>query len=129
MRTNEERIVAMHKRALQLEYEKRKRTAIISYIGAAIVTVAAMVLLTVVVPGLPTNLDLVSQNMGMNGSVFSDSNMLNYIIVGLGAFLLGIAVTIFCYKINQMQKSGASNDASLKNEVSDADKSKNDGKQ
>ena len=36
--------------------------------------------------------------MGMSGSIFSDNGILGFIVVGVLAFLLGICVTVFCFK-------------------------------
>ena len=42
--------------------------------------------------------------IGMNASIFGDSEILGYIVIGIAAFLLGVALTIFCYRIGRMHK-------------------------
>lgn len=39
----------------------------------------------------------------MNGSILSGNGMLGYIVIGIIAFALGIAVTVFCYQIKKYQ--------------------------
>ena len=107
MRTTEERLAAMHNRANELEKQKRDFTAKICYISAAVVAVVAMVLIILVVPNMIVVSDSgsVSNALEMSGSIVSGSSALNSIIVGIGAFLLGVALTIFCYKVSKWHKS------------------------
>ena len=92
MRTNEERIAAMHQRAKQLQYENRKRTS--GYIQAAAVALSfAGVSMKDAIPA------------GMHASIFSGSDALGYIIVSIVAFTLGAAVTIFCFYMKKWQES------------------------
>ena len=39
------------------------------------------------------------------GSVILQSGMGSYVLIGLGAFILGTAVTLFCLRIRQKQLS------------------------
>ena len=111
MRTTEERLAAMHSRADELEKEKRDFTAKICYISAAVVAIAAMVLIVIVVPDMAVVSDpnAVSDALEMSGSIVSGSSALNSIIVGIGAFLLGVALTIFCYKVSRWHKAQGGN--------------------
>lgn len=117
MRTNEERITALHNKAVEIERERRNHIVKLCYIGAAVFSVAAVILISVIIPTLSSNIGLVSANMGMSGSIFSDSNMLNLIIIALAAFLLGISVTVFCYRMSHWQKMGMADDKQEKNEL------------
>ena len=105
MRTNEERIAAMHQRAKQLQYENRKRTS--GYIQAAAVTLsfAAVLLLAFLMPPFAGISMKDAIPAGMHGSIFSESNALGYIIVSIVAFALGAAVTIFCFYMKKWQEN------------------------
>ena len=41
---------------------------------------------------------------GMYASIFSASPVLGYIVIGIIAFLLGGAVTVFCFRLKQWEK-------------------------
>ena len=40
----------------------------------------------------------------MSASIFTDSGYLGYIVIGIVAFLLGCAVTVFCLRLRKWQK-------------------------
>ena len=42
---------------------------------------------------------LAELGMGMSASIFSDGSILGFIVVGILAFLFGVCITIFCYKM------------------------------
>jgi len=104
MRTDAERLEAMHKRAEEISTEDLDRKKKIYYIAASAVGLAAVIALAFLIPSINTNIVENSADIGMNASIFSDSNVLGYIVIGVAAFLLGIALTIFCYRIGRMQK-------------------------
>ena len=101
MRTNEERIAAMHKRAAELEKEKRQhRTAIIQAVSIT-ACFAAVIALAVFMPGF-SRAFVSEENQGsMSASIFSGSSLLGYIVIGTIAFLLGVSVTIFCFRLKK----------------------------
>ena len=39
----------------------------------------------------------------MNGSIFAGSSMLGYLVIIIIAFVLGSAVTVFCYQIKKLR--------------------------
>ena len=43
-------------------------------------------------------------NAGPTGSVFADSGALGYIVIAIIAFLLGVALTMFCIRLSEWQK-------------------------
>ena len=104
MRTNEERIAAMHKRAAELEKEKRQRKVRIIQALSAAACFAAVILLAVFMPGFSQSLGSGNSQGGMSASIFSESSALGYIVIGVLAFLLGTAVTVFCFRLKKWQK-------------------------
>lgn len=104
MRTNEERIAAMHKRAAELEKEKRQhRTAIIQAVSIT-ACFAAVIALAVFMPGF-SRAFVSEENQGsMSASIFSGSSLLGYIVIGTIAFFLGVSVTIFCFWLKKWQE-------------------------
>lgn len=103
MRTSEERIAALHQRAAELEMEKRKHK--VQMIQAISVTVCfvAVILLALILPGISGNFSQKVGSSGMSASIFSNSIVLPYIVIGILAFLLGISVTVFCIRLKKWQ--------------------------
>ena len=96
MRTNDERIEAMHRRAAQLESEKRARTAgLLSSLSVAAGFII-VICLSFYLHGVTGTVNDAVPVVGMSASIFSGSSVLGFIVIGIVAFLLGIAVTLFC---------------------------------
>ena len=104
MRTNEERIAAMHKRAAELEKENRQRRVRIIQAVSAAACFAAVIVPAFFMPGFSQVLVSGSSQGSMSASIFSESSALGYIVIGILAFLLGAAVTIFCFLLKKWQK-------------------------
>ena len=102
MRTDEERIAAMHARATELNKQYRARKVrVMQCIGAA-VSVAATIMLAVFMPKITEyNADPVS---GSSASVLNNSGDLGYVVIAIIAFLLGVAGTMFCYRLREWKE-------------------------
>ncbi|MBR2511864.1 MAG: DUF4179 domain-containing protein [Firmicutes bacterium] len=99
MRTNEERIKAMHMRAAELEREKqRKRIQIIRVVSVA-ACFALTIGLAVFMSGLSAGSIEGADPDALRASIFSGSKILSYIVMGIIAFALGVFVTVFCFSI------------------------------
>ncbi len=101
MRTNEERITALHSRTAKLKKEAENRRF------AAVCALSAAVCLAILA-GLAFLIPRVSQNSfsgdapgSMNASIFSDSGVSGYLVIAILAFLLGITVTVFCFRLKK----------------------------
>ena len=102
MRTNEERIAAMHSRAAELKKTQRARKVRVMQITGSFVAVAATVMLAIFMPHIS---DFESDPYaGPTGSVFADSGALGYIVIAIIAFLLGVALTMFCIRLSEWQQ-------------------------
>ena len=102
MRTNEERIAAMHVRANEIKKEdgvRRNRIIEVSSIAAGIVLV---ILLAVAMPGYAGLLTPEATTDAMSASIFSESSALAYIVIGALSFLLGITATLFAFRLKKM---------------------------
>jgi len=102
MRTNEERINAMHTRAAVLRREKRKRQTRLTGGVSIALCLVLIVVLAAVMPRLP--LASAGTPSIMTGSIFAESGALGYIIVALLAFLLGVSVTVFCLRLKKWRE-------------------------
>ncbi len=103
MRTDEERIKAMHERAGQLKREARRRKVMVIQAAASVISFAAVIIFACFAPGIVGKGMPEIVSAGMNASIFSGNNMLGYIVTGVLAFLLGASVTIFCYRLKKWE--------------------------
>lgn len=101
MRTNEERIAALHGRALQLKRERRNQqfAAICAVSGA--VCLGFLLGMAVLMQGVSDSSLIDGAEDAMNASIFSGSGSLSYIVIAILAFLLGITVTVFCFRMKK----------------------------
>ena len=103
MRSGEERLAAMHRRAEELSAERRKRNGRIS---AAVGILGLAAVLAVLVSGQlrpAAQLPAGTAPGTMQGSLLSGSGMLGYIVLAILAFLLGVFFTVFCYRLKRRQ--------------------------
>ena len=103
MRTNEERIAAMHQRAAVLERERRTRMARVLSVSAAAACLVMIIGLSFYVPTVTGTMDSSSIAGGMNASLFADAGALGYVVVGILAFALGILITMLCFHLKDWQ--------------------------
>ena len=109
MRTNDERLAALHKRAGEIDKENRKRRVrLIQFASCAacFLLVIGLALWMPVTEGTP----LSGGTGSMSASIFSGSGYLGYIVIGIVAFLLGCAVTVFCFRLRKWQKDKENED-------------------
>ncbi len=104
MRTDVERLEAMHKRAEEISAENFNKKKKIYYIAASLAVMAAIIALAFYMPTLNADITEASSGSEMSASMFNDSSSLSYIVIGIAAFLLGMAFTIFCYSIGKIHK-------------------------
>ena len=101
MRTTEERISAMHQRAAELKRERRKKQTFLAGGVSIAVCLALVILLALWIPGSLSVHMAELPELGMSGSIFSNNYLLGYIIIAIIAFLLGISVTVFCFRLKK----------------------------
>lgn len=104
MRTNEERIKAMHKRADELERERRTLRSRMLGAGCVAASLVLILITAAFMPKIYGTLAHAENIRNMNASIFASSSVLGYIIIGLLAFALGIAVTLFCYRLKKWRQ-------------------------
>ncbi len=104
MRTNEERIVALHTCALKLEKERRIRRVISVSAAGFVMSLATVIILALLMPGMMEKVLPMSKAEGLSASIFAGSSILGFLVIGIVAFLLGISVTVFCYRLKKWQE-------------------------
>ena len=90
MRSHEERVAETKRRIAKMEREKRLRRNTITMASA----VAACLVLLI---GDYSDFETAA-------SMYGGSAALGYIVIGLLAFLLGVCVTVLCFRLRQMSR-------------------------
>ena len=105
----------MHARAKEIEQAQRSHKARLTRSLSALGALAAAILLVVFLPKVPfAHTDPSGASHagasydGMQGSMLAGSGTLGYILIALIAFLLGVCVTVFCFRLKgrQAEKGG-----------------------
>ena len=108
MRSHEERIAEAKRRIAKMEREKRLRRNTITAASAVAACLALIVGVSFVMPDIAVKI----QTGGYAGfetaaSIFHGGAALGYIVIGLLAFLLGVCVTVLCFRIRQLSHENA----------------------
>ena len=92
----------MHRRAAELERKKRERVANVLSFTAAAACLIMVIGLSFYIPRVTGKLDISGMTgvtEGMNASLFASVGTLGYVVTGILAFLLGISVTVLCFRL------------------------------
>lgn len=104
MRSNEERVAAVKRRAAQIERQKRQRRNRIAALSSVAACLAVIVGLSFAMPGISEKLIAGDYNeYETTASIFSGS-IAGYIIIGLLGFVLGVCVTVLCVHLKAFRK-------------------------
>ena len=105
MRSHEERIAETKRRIAKIEREKRLRRDKITMISAAAACLALLVGASLAMPGIAASIQA-GDYAGFEtaASIFHGGAALGYIVIGLLAFLLGVCVTVLCFRLRQMNR-------------------------
>ena len=115
MRNHEERVAETKRRIAKIEREKRLRR---NKITMASVVAACLVLLigaSLAMPGIAASIQTGDYSGFETAASMYGGGALGYIVIGLLAFLLGVCVTVLCFRLQQMNREdtqdGESEDA------------------
>ena len=105
MRSHEERVAETKRRIAKIEREKRLRRDKITMISAVAACLALLIGASLAMPGIAANIQTGNYSgFETAASMYGGSDALGYIIVGLLAFLLGVCMTILCFRLRQMER-------------------------
>ena len=96
MRSYEERCAEVKRRIAAEKRKKRLRRGRLVMAAAAAACLALLAGVSIAMPGM-TGFETAA-------SMYGGSDALGYIIVGLLAFLLGVCMTILCFRLRQMER-------------------------
>ena len=116
MRSHEERVAETKRRIAKIEREKRLRRDKITMISAVAACLALLIGASLAMPGIAANIQTGNYSgFETAASMYGGGAALGYIVIGLLAFLLGVCVTVLCFRLRQMNREdtqdGESEDA------------------
>ena len=113
MRSHEERVVETKRRIAKMEREKRLRRDKITMISAAAACLALLIGASLAMPGIAASIQTGDYSgFETAASIFHGGAALGYIVIGLLAFLLGVCVTVLCFRLRQMNREDGQNEES-----------------
>ena len=105
MLSHEERIAEVKRRIAEKEHQKRLRQARIAAVSGVAACLAVIVGVSLFMPGIVEQIELgTSSGFETAATMFGGSAALGYIVIGLLAFVLGVCVTILCFRVHLLDK-------------------------
>ena len=110
MRSHEERVAETKRRIAQIEREKRLRRNTITMASAVAVCLVLLIGASLAMPGIAAKIQAGDYSgFETAASIFHGSAALGYIVIGLLAILLGVCVTVLCFRLRQMNREDDQN--------------------
>ena len=113
MRSHEERVAEAKRRIAQIEQEKRRRRNTVIMASAVAACLALLIGASLAMPGIAASIQTGDYSgFETAASIFHGGAALGYIVIGLLAFLLGVCVTVLCFRLRQMSREDGQNEES-----------------
>ena len=110
MRSHEERVAETKRRIAKMEREKRRRRNTITMASAVAACLALLIGASLAMPGIAANIQAGDYSgFETAASMYGGGAALGYIVIGLLAFLLGVCVTVLCFRLRQMSREDDQN--------------------
>ena len=104
MRSHEERVAETKRRIAKIERAKRRRNTI-TMASAVAACLALLIGASLAMPGIAAHIQTGDYSgFETAASIFHSGAALGYIVIGLLAFLLGVCVTVLCFRLRQMNR-------------------------
>ena len=108
MRSHEERVAETKRRIAARQREKRLRRNTITMASTVAACLALLIGASLAMPGIAASIRTGDYSgFETAASIFHGGAALGYIIIGLLAFLLGVCVTVLCFRIRQFSREDA----------------------
>ena len=105
MRSHEERIAEVRRRIAEKERQKRRKQRRIAAISCIAACLAVIVGVSFVMPGIVGQIEPgASSGFETAATILGGGTALGYMVIGLLAFILGVCVTVLCFRIRQLDK-------------------------
>ena len=113
MRSHEERVAETKRRIAARQREKRLRRNTITMASAVAACLALLIGASLAMPGIATRIQAGNYSgFETAASIFHGGAALGYIGIGLLAFLLGVCVTVLCFRLRQMSREDGQDEES-----------------
>ena len=110
MRSHEERVVETKRRIAKIERKKRLRRDKITMISAVAACLALLIGASFAMPCIAAHIQTGNYSgFETAASMYGGGAALGYIVIGLLAFLLGVCVTVLCFRLRQMNREDDQN--------------------
>ena len=110
MRSHEERVAETKRRIAKIEREKRLRRNTITMASAVAACLVLLIGASLAMPGIAANIQTGNYSVfETSASMYGGGAALGYIVIGLLAFLLGVCVTVLCFRLRQMSREDDQN--------------------
>ena len=109
MRSHEERVAETKRRIAKIERAKRRRNTI-TMASAVAACLALLICASLALPGIAASIQTGDYSgFETAASMYGGGAALGYIVIGLLAFLLGVCVTVLCFRLRQMNREDDQN--------------------
>ena len=110
MRSHEERVAETKRRIAARQQEKRLRRNTVTMASAVAACLALLIGASLAMPGIAASIQTGNYSgLETAASIFHGGAALGYIVIGLLAFLLGVCVTVLCFRLRQMSREDDQN--------------------
>ena len=107
MRNPEERVAETKRRIAKIEREKRLRRNKITMASAVAACLVLLIGASLAMPGIAASIQTGDYSGFETAASMYGGGALGYIVIGLLAFLLGVCVTVLCFRIRQLSRENA----------------------
>ena len=105
MRSHEERVAETKRRIAKMEREKRRRRNTVTMASAVAACLVLLIGASLAMPGIAAHIQTGNYSgFETAASMYGGGAALGYIVIGLLAFLLGVCVTVLCFRLRQMNR-------------------------
>ena len=113
MRSHEERVAETKRRIANSEREKRRRRNTITLASAVAACLALLIGASLAMPGIAARIQTGDYSgFETAASMYGGGAALGDIVIGLLAFLLGVCVTVLCFRLRQMSREDGQDEES-----------------
>ncbi len=122
MRSTDERIAAVKARSRTMQIRRHRRRGIVVTGLSTAACLVIIVGLSAYIPSVLGDTPAVwSETTGVYGSIIASGGMLGFVVIGILAFCLGVALTLLCVKLRDRRKDLADGAAAAFNASAEGD--------
>ena len=112
MRSLEERVTETKRRIAARQREKRRRRNTITMVSAVAACLVLLIGASLAMPGIAASIQTGDYSGFETAASMYGGGALGYIVIGLLAFLLGVCVTVLCFRLRQMNREDGQDEES-----------------